>query len=111
MQFDATPNTRYVFVGGSHAGRLASALRESGAEVADASVPGWKISEESVETSIELLKEILEEHWAGDTVILYQLFDNTTFFCFSRLALMAVPHFQEKAGLMVSTMWREHWDW
>jgi hypothetical protein len=80
MQFDVTPNTRYVFVGGSHAGRLASALRESGAEVADASVPGWKISEESVETSIELLKEILEEHWAGETVILYQLFDNTTFF-------------------------------
>jgi MoaA/NifB/PqqE/SkfB family radical SAM enzyme len=36
----ATVNTRYVVIGASHAGRLASALKEMGSEVADLSVPG-----------------------------------------------------------------------
>jgi hypothetical protein len=58
-------STRFVMLGASHAGRLASALRETGSEVADLSVPGWKISSANVESSIELLKEVLEEEWEG----------------------------------------------
>jgi hypothetical protein len=71
--------TRYIFVGASHASRLASAMREAGAEVADISVPGWRVSEANVEHACELLKEVLEEDWEDDTVIVYQLFDNSSF--------------------------------
>jgi hypothetical protein len=49
--------------------------------VADISVPGWSVSEANVELACELLKEVLEEDWEDDTVpvIVYQLFDNSTF--------------------------------
>jgi hypothetical protein len=69
-------STRFIFVGASHTSRLASAMREAGAEVADISVPGWRVSETNVEHACKLLKEVLEE---DDTVIVYQLFDNSTF--------------------------------
>jgi hypothetical protein len=72
-------STRFIFVGASHASRLASAMREAGAEVAEISVPGWKVSEMNVERACELLKEVLEEEWEDDTVIIYQLYDNSTF--------------------------------
>jgi hypothetical protein len=75
-----TANKRYIVIGASHAGRLASALKEMGSEVADLSVPGWKISSAAVESSIELLKEVLDENWEGETIIIYQIFDNTSFF-------------------------------
>jgi hypothetical protein len=72
--------TRIILVGASHAGRLAGALRETGAEIADLSVPGWKISDENVESSISLLHEVLEEEWEGETVVLYELFDNSCYY-------------------------------
>jgi hypothetical protein len=42
---DILISTRFILVGASHASRLAGALRELGAEVADLSVPGWKLTE------------------------------------------------------------------
>jgi hypothetical protein len=75
-----TTNTRFVVIGASHAGRLASALKDMGSEVADLSMPGWKISSAAVESSIELLKEVLDEGWDGETVIIYQIFDNSSFY-------------------------------
>jgi hypothetical protein len=38
---DILTGTHFILVGASHASRLAGALRELGAEVADLSVPGW----------------------------------------------------------------------
>jgi hypothetical protein len=78
-QHEDWSSTKYIFVGASHASRLASAMREAGAEVADISVPGWRVSEANVEHACELLKEVLEEDWEDDTVIVYQLFDNSSF--------------------------------
>jgi hypothetical protein len=91
-------STRYIFVGASHASRLASALREAGAEVADISVPGWTISEANVESSAALLREILDEKWEGDTVIMYQLFDNTTFYCVSADGSAVLPKKSREDG-------------
>jgi hypothetical protein len=68
-----------VVVGASHASRLASALREAGAEVADLSEPGWRLTTENVESMCMLLKEVLEEQWEGEMLVLCQLFDNASF--------------------------------
>jgi hypothetical protein len=91
-------STRYIFVGASHASRIASAMREAGAEVADISVPGWTISEANVESSAALLREILDEPWDGDTVIMYQLFDNTTFYCVSADGSAVLPKKSREDG-------------
>jgi hypothetical protein len=48
--------------------------------VADLSVLGWKISRASVDSGCTLLKEVLEELWEGDTVVIYQMVDNTTYY-------------------------------
>jgi hypothetical protein len=82
---------RFIIIGASHASRLASALREMGAEVADLAVPGWRISAENVEASIGLLKEVLEEEWNGETIIVYQLFDNSAFFGISADGTASLP--------------------
>jgi hypothetical protein len=51
-----------------------------GAEVADPLVPGWRLNENNMEASCELLQENSEEDCEGETIVLYQLFDNTSFF-------------------------------
>jgi hypothetical protein len=77
---DTAAATRIILVGASHASRLAGALCETGAKVADLSVPGWKINNENVESSIALLREVLEEEWEGETVVMYELFDNSCYY-------------------------------
>jgi hypothetical protein len=69
-----------------------------GSEVADLSVPGWKISSAAVESSIELLKEVLEENWEGDTIVIYQIFDNTSFFSIGTDDTAAMPVKSGKDG-------------
>jgi hypothetical protein len=76
---DGITGIKFVLVGASHASRLANALREAGAEVADLSEPGWRLNAENVESMCILLKEVLEEPWEGETVVIYQLFDNLTY--------------------------------
>jgi hypothetical protein len=77
---DSINGTRIILVGASHASRLAGALKELGAEVADLSVPGWRVTADNVESCCELLKEELKDEWEGETIVLYQLFDNTSFY-------------------------------
>jgi hypothetical protein len=72
-------DVKYIIIGASHAGRLANALREAGMEVADLSEPGWKITADSASAMSALLKDVLEEEWDGDIVIVYQLFDNSSY--------------------------------
>jgi hypothetical protein len=88
---DTTDAIRIILIGASHAGRLAGALRETGAEIADLSVLGWKISDENVESSIALLCEVLEEDWEGETVVLYQLFDNSCYYSIGTDGSAALP--------------------
>jgi hypothetical protein len=50
-----------------------------GGHVVDISVPGWRLSAENVEQMIRDLHSVLEEEYSGETLILYHLFDNSTF--------------------------------
>jgi hypothetical protein len=75
----ALAGKRIVVVGASHAMRLASALEDLGVIVIDISVPGWKVSSEAVEDMKKELSTVLEEEFEGDTIILYQLFDNNMY--------------------------------
>jgi hypothetical protein len=86
-----TSDYRFIVIGASHASRLASALRETGAEVADLAVPGWKISSDSVDAMCLLLKEVLEEEWAGETIVVYMLFDNSSYFGISADGTASLP--------------------
>jgi hypothetical protein len=86
-----TSDYRFIVIGASHASRLASALRETGAEVSDLAVPGWKLSSESVEAASALLREVLEEEWTGETVVIYQLFDNSSYFGISADGTASLP--------------------
>jgi hypothetical protein len=98
---------RFVVIGASHASRLASALRETGAEVADLAVPGWKISGENVEAMSALLREVLEEEWTGETIVIYQLFDNSSYFGISADGTASLP--VKDKNSIYCTMWRAHW--
>jgi hypothetical protein len=50
-----------------------------GALVVDISVPRWRISAENVEIMIWDLKSVLDEEYNGETLIIYHLFDNSTY--------------------------------
>jgi hypothetical protein len=70
---------RMIVVGASHATRLACALEDAGAIVIDLSVPGWRASTESVQRMISQLNGVLDEEYSGETIIIYQLYDNGVF--------------------------------
>ena len=55
------PPDKIVMVGGSHGCRISDELDSSSYDLADLSVPGWKISEENVEEKADELKEHLLE--------------------------------------------------
>jgi hypothetical protein len=89
---DILTNTRFILVGASHATwRLAAALKELGAEVADLSVPRWRLTEAAVEDSVALLRDVIDECWEGETVVMYQLFDNTSFYSIGTDGTAALP--------------------
>jgi hypothetical protein len=70
---------RFVLVGGSHTARLACALEDSGAMVIDLSVPGWKATSENVTLAISELSSVLEEEFSGETFVIHQLYDNSSY--------------------------------
>jgi hypothetical protein len=71
---------RVIVIGGSHAGRLADCLDDMGLEVIDLSVPGWTVTEKNVEKAVADLEKELSTSSDLDTVIIYQLFDNSVYF-------------------------------
>jgi hypothetical protein len=75
----AIANKRIVVVGASHGMRLASAMEEMGANIVDISVPGWKVTAEAVEAMRTELVSVLEEKYDGETIIIFQLFDNNMY--------------------------------
>jgi hypothetical protein len=97
---------RFIVIGASHASRLASTLKDTGAEVADLAVPSWMLTSDSLEASVGLLKEVLEEEWTGNTIIIYQMFDNSSFFSISADGMASLP---VKGTDGKYTMWRGLW--
>jgi hypothetical protein len=75
----ALAGKRFVIVGASHGMRIASALEEMGASIVDISVPGWRVSADSVEALKAELSSVLSEDFNGETYIVYQLFDNSMY--------------------------------
>jgi hypothetical protein len=70
---------RFILVGSSHLARLAFALEDQEGTVVDLSVPGWRATADSMEAMLHQLKSVLHEDYGGETVIIYQLFDNSYF--------------------------------
>jgi hypothetical protein len=73
---EALDGKRLVLVGLSHATRLASAYDDMELEVVDLSMPGWRASPANVATMSAELSKVLAEDFEGETIIIYQLFDN-----------------------------------
>jgi lysophospholipase L1-like esterase len=70
---------RLVFVGGSHASRIAAAADRLGLESVNLGVPGFRVSSDTVENQCSMLQDVLFES-SSRTVIIYQLLDNNVFF-------------------------------
>jgi hypothetical protein len=70
---------RYIIIGASHAGRIADCLEENGCCIVDLSIPGWTITEGNVEKMTAELAAVLAEEHEGDTVVLYNIFDNSCY--------------------------------
>jgi hypothetical protein len=69
-----------ALAGSSHSSRLAGPLTDTYLKVVDVSVPGFRISENSVELMTEELKSAIADLDDNRTVILLQPFDNSIFY-------------------------------
>jgi hypothetical protein len=76
---EALYGKRVVMVGASHTARLANVFEDMGAIVVDLSIPGWRIGTEAVSGMLLSLSSALAEEFDGETVVFYQLFDNSIF--------------------------------
>ena len=65
--------------GGSHAGRLAEALRATYPEVVDLSVRGWKLSTASTQDLASDIKGILKDETSEDVTVVLQLDDTAIY--------------------------------
>jgi hypothetical protein len=82
IEMEATANDhnlRLVFIGGSHAARMAAAADRKGIEYVNLAMPGFRIREETIDTATIMLKETLQESHYRD-VLIFQLLDNNIFF-------------------------------
>ena len=68
-----------VFVGGSHASRLAEAARSTYPEVVDLSIGGWKLTKESAAEVALDLAGVLDDATDGSHTIVLHIFDNSIY--------------------------------
>jgi hypothetical protein len=71
---------KLIFVGGSHASRMAAAAVRRGLHVANLAVPGMRISEASVEEASGRLKDELSKRDGMKPIVIYHIYDNNVFF-------------------------------
>jgi hypothetical protein len=69
---------KLIFVGGSHAYRLAAAADNLGIDTENLAVPGFRVSDKSIENIVELLSDTLTSS-DKRVVIVYHLYDNNVF--------------------------------
>jgi len=82
---------RYIVVGASHATRLANALADAVEKVMNLASPGWKLTDESIDSTASLIRGEVEKVWGGDTIVVYQLYDSSVYFSSTRPGKMALP--------------------
>ena len=68
-RLQATGRQLIIVVGGSHAGRLADALRSTYPEVMELSVRGWKLSSASSHNLASNIKGILEDETSDKNTV------------------------------------------
>jgi hypothetical protein len=71
---------RVVMVGGSHSSLMTDEMDETCLEVMDISVRGWRLSEATVEEKARELLDIVSTTDESRTTIVYQLFDNMSYY-------------------------------
>jgi hypothetical protein len=71
---------KFIFVGGSHAAGMAAAADNAGWDCKNLSAPGFRITPNSVEKAAILLQEAIEDEEDKRKIVVYQLFDNNTYF-------------------------------
>jgi lysophospholipase L1-like esterase len=70
---------RLIFLGGSHAARLAEAADARDIEHVNLAMPGFRVCQETIDTAGIMLRETLADSVTRD-IIIYQLLDNNAFF-------------------------------
>lgn len=70
---------KIVFIGSSHGSRASDNISPDEFEVVDLTSPGWRISEASVDEMVESLQEELYSCDEEKTTIVFQLFDNSSY--------------------------------
>jgi hypothetical protein len=96
---------RLVVIGTSHATRLACALEDAGAGVINLSVPGWWPSAESGQRMITQLNSVLDKEYSGETIIIYQAYDNGIFLSCDEDGNRALPVKHRGSGYHVPCIW------
>ena len=92
-------------VGASHSSRMTDELDDTCLEVVDISVRGWRISEKSVDEKVKELTEIVSQCDEKRTTIVYQLYDNVSFFA----KKLTAQEIYRRKGRMESSTWMADW--
>jgi hypothetical protein len=103
---------KVVLMGGSHSSRMTDELDDTCLEVVDILVRGWKISEKSVDEKVRELTEIVSHCDEKRTTIVYQLYDNCSFYAKKVDGTRTLPEkgpdgkFHEEGRLEIATRTR-----
>jgi hypothetical protein len=97
---------RVVMVGGSHSSRLTDNLDDTCLEVMDISVRGWRLSETAVEEKARELSEIVSTTDESRTTIVYQLFDNSSYYVKRPDGSRSLPAEEGMADTTWTASWR-----
>jgi hypothetical protein len=81
---------KLIFIGGSHAYRMAAAADNLGLDVENMATPGFRVTDNSIENAVELLRDILEG-CEKRAVVIYHLYDNNVFFSCKQDGSRALP--------------------
>jgi hypothetical protein len=90
-QQDMLHGKRIVVIGASHGARIALALEDLGAIVVDLSCPGWRVTTSNVAAMCHQLSSVLAEDFDGETLIVYQLFDNNFYMACDDEGVRSLP--------------------
>jgi hypothetical protein len=71
-------DTTFVFVGGSHAARLAAAATDSGLEIVNLSIPGFRVTKSAVDDLAPKIQNCIRLA-TKRVVIIYHIYDNSVF--------------------------------
>ena len=68
-----------IVAGASHAERLANAISNWHGNVADLTLPGWRLTEDTAEDLASDICGILKNNTPSKTILIMQVFDNSAF--------------------------------